>query len=58
MATWHQLRRPVRLDHPTEWSVVIDPPHGTRCIMGFTDETRAREYAAKSPHAYVLPPRG
>ncbi len=58
MATWHQLRRPVRLDHDTQWTVVSDPPHALRTSISFTLEADARAFHARNPqHAYILPPR-
>lgn len=62
MATWHQLRaqrrNPVRLDHPTEWTVVSDPPNGLRTCMSFTTEEAARAYFLRhNGVAFILPPR-
>lgn len=62
MATWHQLRRPTRLNHDTDWTVVIDPPHGLRCLMSFRTIEEAQAYIVRCkalrPHepCYVLPP--
>ena len=59
MATWHQLKAgPVRLQHATQWAVVIDPPHDCRAVMLFATEIAAREYAGRAQHAYVLAPSG
>ena len=66
MATWHQQRNPVRLDHKTEWTVVIDPPNQFRaCYCTSTKELALvymRNLKANNPgaaaHAYILPPRG
>jgi hypothetical protein len=59
MATWHQLKAgPVRLQHATQWAVVIDPPNDCRAVMLFTTEAAAREYAGRVQHAYVLEPSG
>lgn len=69
MATWHQMqgqkRNPVRLDHPTQWTVVIDPPNQMRACMSFTSKDLADVYMRNLkannpgayPHSYVLPPR-
>lgn len=62
MATWHQLQRPVRLFHDTEWTVVEDPPNGVRTLSTFTTERGARDYCARvtarrpNVPAYVLRP--
>ena len=59
MSTWHQTRSgPVKLTHPTEWTVVIDPPNDLRSAISFTNEAQAREYMARVKHAYLLPPMG
>lgn len=61
MATWHQqraqARSPVRFDHPTLWTVVIDPPQCLRASICFTTEEAARKYLVGKTHVYVLPPR-
>ena len=65
MATWHQNKAPVRLDHATQWSVVIDPPHMCRAIYCTESRELAEVYRrnlqANNPHAhaysYILPPR-
>ena len=64
MATWHQQQVSVRLWHPTEWTVVIDPPNQMRAL--YTTSTKAlaecylRNLKANNPgaakHAYILPP--
>lgn len=64
MATWHQMQRPVKLYHETQWSVVIDPPHQMRAVMTFSTKELAAVYmrnlAANNPgahkHAYMLKP--
>jgi hypothetical protein len=56
MATWHQLRRPVKLWHETQWTVVIDPPNALRSLVTFDTEAKAIAYAKKVEHSYVLPP--
>lgn len=64
MATWHQNRRPVKLFHATQWTVVTDPPNGMRTLALFTDEAGAKksiENLAKhhptlAKHSYILPP--
>lgn len=66
MATWHQSKAPVRLSHPTQWTVVIDPPHQMRALMSFTTKALAEVYMrglqANNPHAaqfaYILAPKG
>lgn len=61
MATWHQQkafrRNPIRFDHDTEWSVVIDPPNQMRAIVRFSDKAMASAYADKVAHSFILPPR-
>lgn len=61
MATWHQLRRPVRLYHDSKFTVVIDPPNNMRALMLFDTEAGAKTYLANiqargESHAYILPP--
>lgn len=64
MATWHQLQRPVRLWHPTQWTVVIDPPNQMRALMTFSTKALADVYMcnlkANNPdayaHSYILAP--
>lgn len=64
MATWHQLQRPVKLYHPTQWTVVIDPPHQMRALMHFTTLELAKVYKrnlegnnpAANAHSYILKP--
>ncbi len=64
MATWHQMQRPVRLYHDTQWTVVIDPPNEMRACMSFTTRELAEVYmrnlAANNPrvysHSYILKP--
>lgn len=66
MATWHQnvaARRAfknklvTRYDHPTQWTVVIDPPNAMRACISFSTEEQAKAYMAKVPHCYLMPPR-
>lgn len=61
MATWHQRkaqrRNPVRLDHDTEWTVVIDPPNGFMAAIRFSSEKAAERYASNVEHTYILKPR-
>jgi hypothetical protein len=59
MATWHQHRRPVQLFDERQWTVVVDPPNETRCLMLFGSEADAKRYAGRfqAPWVYVLPPR-
>lgn len=61
MATWHQLRRPVKLWHATKWTIVSDPPHDGRTVSRF--DTREEAYATKErwekagqTHLHILPP--
>lgn len=61
MATWHQMKNPVQLWHPKEWTVVIDPPHRLRCCVRFKTERAATRYRLKiigkpisSEDTYVL----
>lgn len=64
MATWHQQQRPVKLYHPTQWTVVIDPPHQMRALVTFGTKDMADVYMrglkennpAAWGHSYVLPP--
>ncbi len=65
MATWHQQQaKGVRLWHPTQWTVVIDPPNQMRACMTFGTRQLAdvymRNLKANNPgahaHAYVLRP--
>jgi hypothetical protein len=64
MATWHQQQRPVKLYHPTQWTVVIDQPNQMRALMCFTTRDLAEVYMrglkANNPgaaqHSYILKP--
>ena len=64
MATWHQLQRPTRLFHATQWTVVIDPPHQMRALMRFTSKALAEVYMRNlkhnnpnaAAHSYILKP--
>ena len=64
MATWHQQQRPVKLYHPTQWTVVIDPPNQMRALMCFSTLELAKVYMrnleSNNPgafrHAYILKP--
>lgn len=66
MATWHQLQaRPQpKLFHATQWTVVIDPPHQMRALMGFSTRALADVYMRNlkdnnpgaHAHSYILPP--
>lgn len=64
MATWHQLQRPVKLYHPTDYTVVIDPPNRMRALMTFSTKALAEVYMRNLkannpgvyPHSYILPP--
>jgi uncharacterized SAM-binding protein YcdF (DUF218 family) len=64
MATWHQQQAPVRLYHPAQWTVVIDPPHMMRALHTFSTQAMAAQYMrslrANNPHAakhsYILKP--
>lgn len=65
MATWHQQKRPVTLQHDTDWTVVIDPPHQCRALYRTGTRELAEVYMrnlrtnnpSAAAHAYVLPPR-
>jgi hypothetical protein len=57
MATWHQRQRPVRLDHPTAWMMIVDPPNDFAYGIGCQTEAEAKTLSAKFEHSYVLPPR-
>jgi hypothetical protein len=68
MATWHQQqaekRGAIRLYHPTQWTVVIDPPNQMRALMRFTSRDLAEVYMRNlkdnNPgayaHSYILKP--
>lgn len=65
MATWHQhQRKAVKLAHPTEWTVVTDPPNDLRTLCSWTTEAAAHAYIERlrqhhpreAAHSYVLPP--
>jgi len=66
MSTWHQDQRPVRLRHPTQWTVVIDPPHQVRALVTFRTKALAdvymRNLKENNPsayaHSYILRPGG
>lgn len=68
MSTWHQdqaqARHPIPLFHPTDWTVVIDPPNQMRALMRFSTKALADVYMrglkANNPgaaaHSYILKP--
>lgn len=64
MATWHQLKNPVKLYHATQWTVCIDPPNEMRALMTFSTKQLAEVYmrnlAVNNPgahrHAYMIKP--
>ncbi len=62
MATWHQNKRPVKLYHDTQWTIVTDPPGGCRSLMTFSSEQSAHDTLAlwnehgRNPHSYILRP--
>lgn len=64
MATWHQQQANVRLWHPTQWTVVIDPPNQMRACVTFSTHELAKVYMRNLeannpgvyPHAYILKP--
>lgn len=71
MATWHQLRRRVRLDDPHCWTLVIDPPHRLRFCLRYSkisDAKRGRKaylnrdigdgYRLTAADMYILKPCG
>ncbi|CAG9228576.1 hypothetical protein [Burkholderia vietnamiensis] len=55
MSTWHQDRNPMPLWHPTQWTLVIDPPNQMRSVERF-DTAEAANFAAKLRGGYVIPP--
>ncbi len=66
MASWHQSqarkRNPVRLDHPTMWVVLIDPPGEPASSILHTTQADADACAAAiqargQRGVMVLPPR-
>jgi len=64
MATWHQQQSKVRLFHPTQWTVVIDPPNQMRALYCTSTKALAEVYLrglkANNPsaaaHSYILKP--
>lgn len=57
MATWHQSRRPVCWIHPTQWTVVTDPPGEFASGRLFTTEDAARAFLATAgTHSYIVKP--
>ena len=56
MATWHQNKNRVKLFHETLWTVVIDPPNDTMCLMLFETRAKAEEYIKKTKTGYILKP--
>jgi hypothetical protein len=50
------MHRPVKLYHETQWTVVIDPPNGLRCLMCFNTREAAQTYQNKVAHSYILAP--
>jgi hypothetical protein len=64
MATWHQLQRPANFIHPTQWTVVIDPPGLMRALERFDTKDLAdvymRNLKANNPvahkHAFICKP--
>jgi len=70
MSTWHQdqaqKRHTTRFDHPTEWTVVIDPPNQMRALVRQSSKNLADVYMRNlkdnnpgaHAHSYILPPRG
>ena len=47
MATWHQLQRPTTLYHPTDWTVVEDPPNDCRALTTFATREDAEHWRDK-----------
>jgi hypothetical protein len=66
MATWHQLKSKSKLYHPTQWTVVIDPPNEMRWMYLASTRELAEVYMrnlqANNPEAYrfayILKPVG
>jgi hypothetical protein len=65
MATWHQLNAPqAPLFHPTDWTVVIDPPNQMRALVRHATRALADVYMrnlednnpSAFAHSYVLKP--
>jgi hypothetical protein len=56
MATWHQLKAKTPLYHPTQWTVVIDPPNDLRWMYLASTRELAEVYMrnlkANNPQAY------
>lgn len=50
MSTWHQDQAAHRgaspLFHPTDWTVVTDPPNRTRTVMRVATKEEAEQYEA------------
>ena len=65
-ATWHQSKSKARMDHPTSWSVVTDPPNEGRSAILHKTEKDANDYLENlkknnpkaHKHSYILKPRG
>ena len=56
MSTWHQRQRTVRLYHETLWTVVIDPPEQTMCLVLCETYEKAKVLCDKSPHSFIIRP--
>lgn len=64
MSTWHHDKSQTRLYDDVLWTVVTDPPNGTRVIQRFHNEDqcqffirRLRTYSPEeADRSYVLPP--
>ena len=57
MATWHQQKSGVRLQHPTKWRLISDPPGGMMTAITFESESAAVEWQQRTgADGYILPP--
>lgn len=63
MATWHQQRRPCKLYHDTQWTIVTDPPSNLCTLWLEPTEQAAKERLAiwktnglDIRHCYILKP--
>ena len=59
MATWHQQRRPVCVQHPTAWVVYYNPPNEFAYSIAFATKAEAEAHIAHRsvPHQYLIAPK-
>jgi hypothetical protein len=59
MSTWHQQQRPVQLWHPTQWTVVTDPPNMMMTVQRFDTSPAADDFVKRgAKHTYLILPQG